>query len=70
MRRRRNIILRGYKCHVLLVDYVTEEAVKILRLLHIQNLRQLQSQINEALVIVQNVTANPKTDQRLGKIGR
>ncbi|KAF6029901.1 C14orf166 [Bugula neritina] len=50
--------------------YVTEEAVKILRLLHIQNLRQLQSQINEALVIVQNVTANPKTDQRLGKIGR
>ncbi|KAF6018549.1 hypothetical protein EB796_023151 [Bugula neritina] len=62
--------LSSLRCLVLLVDYVTEEAVKILRLLHIQNLRQLQSQINEALVIVQNVTANPKTDQRLGKIGR
>jgi len=51
-------------------DYVTDEALKIARLLHIRNLRDLQTQINEALVSVQNVTADPKTDQRLGKIGR
>ncbi|XP_067942143.1 RNA transcription, translation and transport factor protein-like isoform X2 [Watersipora subatra] len=51
-------------------DYITDEAVKILRLLHIRNLRELQSKINQALVSVQKVTAEPKTDQRLGKIGR
>ena len=51
-------------------DYVLDEAVKILRLLHIRDLRQLQSKINEALVSVQQVTADPKTDQKLGKIGR
>ena len=54
----------------LIADYVTDEAVKILRLLHIRNLRELQSKVNEALVGVQKVTADPKTDQRLGKIGR
>lgn len=52
------------------LDYVTDEAMKIVRLLHIRNLRDLQTQINEALVSVQKVTADPKTDQRLGKIGR
>ncbi|CAK9302103.1 unnamed protein product [Gordionus sp. m RMFG-2023] len=45
-------------------------ASKILRLLCIQDLRALQTQINEAIVISQNVTADPKTDQSLGKVGR
>jgi len=48
---------------------VTEVAA-VLRLLHIQDLRVLQTQINEAIVAVQKVTANPKTDTRLGKVGR
>lgn len=51
-------------------DYIINEAAKILRLLHIRDLRELQSQINHAIVAVQNVTANPKTDSRLGKVGR
>merc|ERR1719187_771945 len=51
-------------------DYITAEAAKILRLLHIQELRQLQDSINEAIVKVQAITANPKTDTRLGKVGR
>ncbi|XP_013422185.1 RNA transcription, translation and transport factor protein [Lingula anatina] len=51
-------------------DYISTEAAKILRLLHIKELRELQSQINQAIVAVQAITANPKTDQRLGKVGR
>jgi RLL motif-containing protein 1 len=51
-------------------DYITTEAAKILRLLHIRELRELQNSANEAIVAVQGVTANPKTDTKLGKVGR
>jgi len=51
-------------------DPAVSEAAKILRLLYINDLRKLQTQINEAIVSVQTVTANPKTDTRLGKVGR
>ncbi|XP_074657306.1 RNA transcription, translation and transport factor protein-like isoform X2 [Tubulanus polymorphus] len=51
-------------------DNVNNEAAKILRLLHIKELRDLQNRINQAIVEVQAMTANPKTDQRLGKVGR
>ncbi|XP_045179239.2 RNA transcription, translation and transport factor protein-like [Mercenaria mercenaria] len=51
-------------------DYIINEAAKILRLLHIRDLRELQSSINQAIVAVQTITANPKTDSRLGKVGR
>lgn len=45
-------------------------AAKVLRLLYVQDLRDLQTRINEAIVAVQAITANPKTDTRLGKVGR
>ena len=51
-------------------DYIMTEAAKIVRLLHVKELRDLQSKINAAIVAVQAVTANPKTDSRLGKVGR
>ncbi|XP_012939300.1 RNA transcription, translation and transport factor protein [Aplysia californica] len=51
-------------------DYIMTEAAKILRLLHIRDLRDLQNKINAAIVAVQAITANPKTDSRLGKVGR
>lgn len=51
-------------------DYVLNQAAKILRLLYIQNLRDLQTRINECIVAVQSVTANPKTDTKLGKVGK
>ncbi|XP_014671876.1 PREDICTED: UPF0568 protein C14orf166 homolog isoform X2 [Priapulus caudatus] len=51
-------------------DYVMSEAAKILRLLHIRELRELQTRINEAIVAAQAITANPRTDERLGKVGR
>ena len=51
-------------------DPVLGEAAKVLRLLHIQELRHLQTHINEVIVAVQAMTANPKTDQSLGKVGK
>ncbi|KAJ8974968.1 hypothetical protein NQ317_004805 [Molorchus minor] len=50
-------------------DPVLNEAAKILRLIYIHDLRDLQTKANELIVAVQNVTANPKTDTRLGKVG-
>ncbi len=50
-------------------DYVLNQAAKILRLLFICDIRDLQTKINECIVAVQTVTANPKTDTRLGKVG-
>jgi RLL motif-containing protein 1 len=51
-------------------DNVLDNAARILRLLHVQELRELQTKINEAIVTMQRLTANPKTDDRLGKVGR
>ncbi|XP_031841079.1 RNA transcription, translation and transport factor protein [Nomia melanderi] len=47
-----------------------ENAAKILALLYIQDIRNLQTKINEVIVRVQNITANPKTDTKLGKVGK
>ncbi len=58
------------ECGFDLGDPVLSEAAKTLRLLHIQELRHLQTRINELIVAVQAITANPKTDQSLGKVGR
>lgn len=51
-------------------DPLLNKAACALRLLHINELRQLQTDINNAVVAVQTLTANPKTDERLGKVGR
>jgi len=50
-------------------DSAVNEAAKIIRLLHVTDLRELQTRINEAIVAVQAITANPKTDQSLGRVG-
>ncbi|GIY59658.1 RNA transcription, translation and transport factor protein [Caerostris extrusa] len=51
-------------------DAILDKAAKILRLCFIHDLRNLQTKINEIIVSVQSITANPKTDTRLGKVGR
>ena len=51
-------------------DPVLNRAAKVLRLLYIRDLRQLQTAINEIIVAVQNLIADPRTDTRLGKVGR
>lgn len=42
----------------------------VLKLLFVQDLRDLQTKINESLVAVQTVTADPRTDTTLGRVGR
>ncbi|KYM99693.1 hypothetical protein ALC62_09311 [Cyphomyrmex costatus] len=51
-------------------DAMLDNAAKGLALLYIQDLRNLQTKINETIVTVQSITANPKTDTKLGKVGR
>ncbi|CAF4487765.1 unnamed protein product, partial [Didymodactylos carnosus] len=51
-------------------DAIINEAAKILRLLYIQDLRLLQTKINEAIVAVQSIVADPRTDPKLGVTGR
>lgn len=50
-------------------DPALDNAIRILRLLQIQSLRHLQTLINETIVCVQDLTADPKTDTKLGKVG-
>ena len=47
-----------------------DNLARVLRLLHINELRNLQTEVNDAIVSVQSITANPKTDQKLGRVGR
>lgn len=49
---------------------VIHQPSDVLNLLFIQDIRDLQTKINEALVAVQNITANPRTDTKLGQVGR
>jgi len=58
------------ECGFDLGDPVFSEAAKVLRLLHIKELRNLQTHINEVIVAAQAMTANPKTDQSLGRVGK
>ncbi len=51
-------------------DTELDRLAKILRVLHVRELRKLQNRINEAIAEMQSVTANPKTDSRLGRVGR
>lgn len=50
-------------------DQDIDQAAKILRLLQVHNVRALQTLINETIVVVQHLTADPKTDTKLGKVG-
>lgn len=49
---------------------VAQQPADVLKLLFLQDIRELQTKINEALVAVQTVTADPRTDTSLGKVGR
>lgn len=49
---------------------VIQQPTDVLKLLFIEDLRELQTKINESLVAVQKVTADPRTDTKLGRVGR
>lgn len=52
-------------------DADVEQAARILRLLQIQSVREMQTVINETIVETQSLTSDaPRTDTRLGQVGR
>jgi len=62
--------IASYKLGFQTGDPLVDKAAMILRLLHLHDLRDLQTIINEVIVCAQNITADPKTDSRLGRVGR
>jgi RLL motif-containing protein 1 len=50
-------------------DATVDRAAKVLRLLYIADLRDTQNHVNEAISRMQQYTADPKTDSRLGRVG-
>ncbi|CAD5220062.1 unnamed protein product [Bursaphelenchus okinawaensis] len=48
-------------------DKSLDHAFKIINLLNVNQFRELQTKINELIVNVQSITADPKTDLKLGK---
>ena len=50
-------------------DPRVDDGAKVLRLLYIDDLRRLQTAVNNVIVGAQAFTANPKTDAKLGKVG-
>ena len=46
-----------------------DDAVRVLRLINTSRLHQLQSQINECMSELQSMTADPKADVSMGRVG-
>lgn len=51
-------------------DAALDRAATVLRMLYVRDLRGLQSAVDRALVSVQELTADPRTDASKGKVGR
>lgn len=51
-------------------DEVVDRARRALKLLYLDDLKQLQLQVNDIIASIQTVTENPKTDWRLSAKGR
>ena len=50
-------------------DAALDDAARVLRMLYAADLRKLQDAVNTTIVALQEFTANPKTDSRLGRVG-
>jgi RLL motif-containing protein 1 len=50
-------------------DAMFNKGATILRMLYIDDLRQLQDEVNAVIITVQEQTANPRTNSKLGKVG-
>jgi len=51
-------------------DEVVNRVAVVLKMLHLADLRELQSDVNALVVLCQEFTANPKTNSALGQVGR
>ena len=70
VKKKADIEIAAKDCGFNLRDPTLNEAAKTLRVLHVRELRTLQTQINELVVTVQAMTADPKADHTLGKVGK
>ncbi|XP_055338773.1 RNA transcription, translation and transport factor protein-like [Paramacrobiotus metropolitanus] len=50
-------------------DKTLNAACKVARLLHVRELRRLQTEMDKVMVAAQAITADPKTDEQLGRTG-
>lgn len=51
-------------------DVVVDQVITVMRLLHVAELSKLQTAINDVIANMQSVTADPKINARLGKVGQ
>mmetsp|Transcript_9287 Transcript_9287/g.13992 ORF Transcript_9287/g.13992 Transcript_9287/m.13992 type:complete len:242 (-) Transcript_9287:143-868(-) len=51
-------------------DAVVNKLAVVLKMLHLTDFRELQSDINSLIVLGQQYTADPKTNSTLGKVGK
>ncbi|KAI0979683.1 hypothetical protein GJ496_000137 [Pomphorhynchus laevis] len=50
-------------------DEIVRNCAAIFRLLFINDMRHFQMKLNEILATIQEITGDPKTDSKLGKVG-
>ena len=60
---------RGRPAKTTPLDAALDDAARVLRMLYVADLRKLQDAVNTTIVALQEFTANPKTDSRLGRVG-
>lgn len=63
-------VLSGFPLGFSTGDSAVDLAATVLRMLYIKDMRGLQDQIDAAIVGMQEITADPKTDAAAGKVGR
>ena len=63
-------ILDAYGSGMDLGSAAADRAAAVLRILHVEDLRDLQAAVNDLLATVQQYTAAPRTDSALGRVGR
>ena len=51
-------------------DEVVDRVALVLKMLHLDEFRNVQNNVNEVLSLCQSYTANPKLNSSLGKVGR
>jgi uncharacterized protein (UPF0254 family) len=50
-------------------DNKVDDALKVLRMINVYRYRDLQTQVNEHLASLQELTADPKADTKIGRVG-
>jgi len=65
-----DLTLNGFPLGFNTGDEVVNQAAIVLKMLHIFDFRELQTDLNSLIVLGQQFTANPRTNTKLGKVGK